>query len=45
MDTTPIERRLGRRSRFEILCDILKVVSNGADKPTRIMQVANLTRL
>ncbi|MDG6900322.1 MAG: hypothetical protein JRM76_07990 [Nitrososphaerota archaeon] len=43
MDTTPVQHKVGRRSRFEILCDILKVVSDGANKPTHIMQMANLT--
>lgn len=33
----------GRRSRLEIVCDILLAVNEGAEKPTRIMQRANLT--
>jgi predicted transcriptional regulator len=36
-------REAGRRSRLEIVCDILQVVSDGHGKPTRIMQLANLT--
>ena len=36
-------REAGRRSRLEIVCDILRVVSGGTGKPTRIMQIANLT--
>ena len=33
----------GRRSKLEIICDILNVVSKGTQKPTRIMQLANVT--
>ncbi len=33
----------GRRSRLEMTCDILRVISQGVEKPTRIMQLANLT--
>ncbi len=33
----------GRRSKLEIACDILGVVSKGTEKPTRIMQLANVT--
>jgi predicted transcriptional regulator len=33
----------GRRSKQEIACDVLEVVSKGVGKPTRIMQLANLT--
>jgi predicted transcriptional regulator len=36
-------RPSGRRSRLEITCDILNVVSKGTEKPTRIMQLANVT--
>ena len=36
-------REAGRRSRLEIVCDILSVVADGTGKPTRIMQLANLT--
>jgi predicted transcriptional regulator len=33
----------GRRSKLEITCDILGVISKGTEKPTRIMQMANVT--
>lgn len=33
----------GRRSKLEITCDILGVISKGTEKPTRIMQLANVT--
>ncbi len=33
----------GRRSKLEIICDILSVISKGTEKPTRIMQIANVT--
>jgi predicted transcriptional regulator len=33
----------GRRSKLEITCDILSVISKGTEKPTRIMQLANVT--
>jgi predicted transcriptional regulator len=33
----------GRRSKLEIACDILGVISKGTEKPTRIMQLANVT--
>jgi predicted transcriptional regulator len=33
----------GRRSKLEITCDILNVISRGTEKPTRIMQLANVT--
>ena len=33
----------GRRSKIEITCDILNVISKGNEKPTRIMQLANVT--
>jgi predicted transcriptional regulator len=33
----------GRRSKLEITCDILNVISQGTEKPTRIMQLANVT--
>jgi predicted transcriptional regulator len=33
----------GRRSKLEITCDILNVISKGTEKPTRIMQLANVT--
>ena len=33
----------GRRSKIEITCDILSVISKGTEKPTRIMQLANVT--
>jgi predicted transcriptional regulator len=36
-------RSSGRRSKLEITCDILNVVSRGTEKPTRIMQLANVT--
>ena len=36
-------RSSGRRSKLEIICDILSVVSKGTEKPTRIMQLANVT--
>jgi predicted transcriptional regulator len=36
-------RSSGRRSKLEITCDILSVISKGAEKPTRIMQLANVT--
>ncbi len=32
-----------RRSKLEITCDILSVISKGTEKPTRIMQLANVT--
>jgi predicted transcriptional regulator len=32
-----------RRSRLEMACDVLRAVSGGATRPTRIMQTANLT--
>jgi predicted transcriptional regulator len=38
-----ILRSTGRRSKLEIACDILNVVSKGTQKPTRIMQIANVT--
>lgn len=40
-EVTP--RSEGRRSRLEVACEILGVISRGADKPTRIMQLANIT--
>jgi predicted transcriptional regulator len=33
----------GRRSKLEIACDIISVISKGTEKPTRIMQLANVT--
>jgi predicted transcriptional regulator len=36
-------RLSGRRSKLEITCDILGVISKGTEKPTRIMQMANVT--
>jgi predicted transcriptional regulator len=36
-------RSSGRRSKLEITCDILSVMSKGTDKPTRITQLANVT--
>ena len=36
-------RSSGRRSRLEIACEILEVVSRGTERPTRIMQLANVT--
>lgn len=33
----------GRRSKLEVTCDILSVISKGTEKPTRIMQLANVT--
>ncbi len=36
-------RPSGRRSKLEITCDILSVISKGTEKPTRIMQLANVT--
>ena len=36
-------RSPGRRSKLEIICDILNVISKGTEKPTRIMQLANVT--
>jgi predicted transcriptional regulator len=36
-------RLSGRRSKLEITCDILTVISKGTEKPTRIMQLANVT--
>jgi len=36
-------RLSGRRSKLEITCDILNVISKGTEKPTRIMQLANVT--
>jgi len=36
-------RLSGRRSKLEITCDILGVISKGTEKPTRIMQLANVT--
>jgi predicted transcriptional regulator len=36
-------RSSGRRSKLEITCDILNVISKGTEKPTRIMQLANVT--
>jgi predicted transcriptional regulator len=38
-----IHRSPARRSKLEITCDILNVISKGAEKPTRIMQLANVT--
>lgn len=32
-----------RRSRLEMACDVLRAVSGGATRPTKIMQTANLT--
>ncbi|HUI01605.1 MAG TPA: winged helix-turn-helix domain-containing protein [Nitrososphaerales archaeon] len=37
------QRATGRRSKLEITCDILNVISKGNEKPTRIMQLANVT--
>jgi predicted transcriptional regulator len=34
---------IGRRSRLDIACEILKAISEGTDKPTRIIQKANLS--
>jgi len=36
-------RTSGRRSKLEITCEILNVISKGTEKPTRIMQLANVT--
>ncbi len=36
-------RSSARRSKLEITCDILSVISKGNEKPTRIMQLANVT--
>lgn len=36
-------RSAARRSKLEITCDILNVISKGTEKPTRIMQLANVT--
>ena len=36
-------RSSARRSKLEITCDILRVISKGTEKPTRIMQLANVT--
>jgi predicted transcriptional regulator len=36
-------RSSARRSKLEITCDILNVISRGTEKPTRIMQLANVT--
>jgi len=36
-------RTFGRRSKLEMACDILNVISKGTEKPTRIMQMANVT--
>lgn len=36
-------KHFGRRSKLEIACDILKVISEGAKRPTRIMLKSNLT--
>jgi predicted transcriptional regulator len=36
-------RPSGRRSKLEVTCDILDVISKGTEKPTRIMQLANVT--
>jgi len=33
----------GRRSRLEMTCDVLYVISQGVEKPTRIMQISNVT--
>ncbi len=33
----------GKRSRFEVYCDVLRAVRKGIDKPTRIMYAANLS--
>ena len=33
----------GRRSKLEITCDILNAISQGTEKPTRMMQLANVT--
>ena len=38
-----VPRSSGRRSKLEITCDILNVISKGTEKPTRIMQLANVT--
>jgi len=38
-----VPRSSGRRSKLEITCDILNVISRGAEKPTRIMHLANVT--
>jgi predicted transcriptional regulator len=34
---------IGRRSRLDIACEILRVISEGTEKPTRIIQKANLS--
>ena len=34
---------IGRRSKLDIACEILMVISEGTDKPTRIIQKANLS--
>ena len=34
---------LNRRSRMETLCDIVKAIGAGAEKPTHIMYKANLS--
>jgi predicted transcriptional regulator len=43
MDMREDFKRFGRRSRLDIACDVLRVVSEGAERPTRIMYRANLT--
>lgn len=35
--------KIGRRSRLDIICEILRVISDGTEKPTRIIQKANLS--
>ena len=34
---------IGRRSKLDIACEILRAISEGTDKPTRIIQKANLS--
>ena len=36
-------RHVGRRSKLEIACDVLRTISKGVERPTRIMSLSNLT--
>lgn len=43
LPSEPWEAPAGRRSRAEMVCDLMLAISKGAVHPTRIMQRANLT--
>lgn len=43
MESSRETKHPGRRSRLDIACDILKAISEGIERPTRIMSLSNLS--